>query len=86
MANVKGVSSLPLVFNGNKTGKFRNITISNSEFMIRPFRHVPDSERKYFFVSTNRDDDSNLVQSNNVEHLVLDNVEIMQYGQGDSPR
>ena len=78
LSNVKGVSSLPIVFNGNTTGKLRNIAISDSEFVIRPFSNVPDSERKYFFVSMNREDDLNLVQTNKVENLVLDNVKIRQ--------
>ena len=78
LTNVKGVSSLPLVFNGNETGKLRDITISNSEFRIRGFSDVPDSEREYFFVSTNREDDRNLVQSNHVENLSFDNVRITQ--------
>lgn len=78
MSNLKGISSLPIVFNGNATGKLRNINISDSEFRIRPFAHVPDSDRKYFFVSTNRENDVNLFQTNNVEGLVLRNVEIQQ--------
>ena len=76
ISNVKGVSSLPIVFNGNKTGKLRNITISDSEFTVRPFSKVPDSERKYFFVSTDRKDDAELLQTNMVENLVMENVNI----------
>ena len=78
LSKVKGVSSLPLVFNGNTTGKLRRIAISDSEFRIRPFSHVPDSERKYFFASTNREDDRNLLQTNKVEDIVLDNVRIVR--------
>ena len=39
--------------------------------------HLPDAEREYFFVSTDRDDDRNLVQANHVENLTLDNVRIV---------
>ena len=39
--------------------------------------HLPDSEREYFSVSTDRDDDRNLVQSNHVENLTFDNVRIV---------
>lgn len=78
LTNVKGVSSLPLVFNGNETGTLRDIAISDCDFRIRDFSDVPDSEREYFFVSTNREDDRNLVQSNHVENLTFDNVRITQ--------
>lgn len=76
MVDVKGVSSLPLVINGNTAGKLRNIAISDSEFRIRPFSHIPDSEREYFFVSKDRKDDSSLLQTNRVDGIVLDNVSI----------
>lgn len=83
MSNLKGISSLPIVFNGNATGKLRNINISDSEFRIRPFAHVPDSDRKYFFVSTNRENDANLFQTNRVEALVLENVKTLRFAGGN---
>lgn len=78
MKNLRGVSNLPIVFNGNKTGKLRNITISDSEFTIRDFAKTSKAERDYFYVSPRKEDDRHLIQTNRTENIVLKNVKITE--------
>lgn len=78
MTKLNAISNLPLVFNGNTTGKLRNITIADSKFVIKDFAKTPKAERDYFFVEDNAEADIRLVQTSHTENFVLENVSITE--------